>query len=65
MKITTINVHGQSIEVCDEVARDMIGNGELVTDNKTIISAINEIATNSGSDESVNVNVNNNTLIIN
>lgn len=65
MKITTINVHGQSIEVCDEVARDMIGNGELVTDNKTIISAINEIATNSGSDESVNVNVSNNTLIIN
>lgn len=63
MKLERMNVHGQDIEIVDKKMRDIVGSGELSTDSKTIIAAINEIK-NTPLDVNVGVDEVNNMLIL-
>lgn len=63
MKLERMNVHGQDIEIADKKMRDIVGSGELSTDSKTIIGAINEIKS-TPLDVNVGVDEVNNILIL-
>lgn len=63
MIMEKMNVHGQTVDIADKFARDMIGSGELKTSDKTLVGAINEIK-NEPLDVTISVDDTNKMLMI-